>query len=167
MPHKIHNKNILLTAFCNTSAELLLKDIEDCMTLFLPNDKIKDSEMLIAAIANKKFDYVISFGQRPNMKDKVHIETTAKEDGLHINTNFDCIGLKQLFEKNGIASKISYNAGTSFCNKLYFGGLRYISENSLDTKMVFVHIPFEKNITDFYSFRRQVLESVRAYGQTN
>lgn len=34
------------------------------------------------------------------MKDKVHIETTAKEDGLHINTNFDCIGLKQLFEKN-------------------------------------------------------------------
>lgn len=56
--------------------------------------------MLISAIANKRFDYVISFGQRSNMKDKVHIETTAKEDGLHINTNFDCIGLKQLFEKN-------------------------------------------------------------------
>lgn len=188
--------NILLTAFRGTSAELLIKDIkkfkeaENCSeennlkyttncseernfkytnnyrTLILPNDKIKDSEKLIDVISREGFDYVISFGQRPNIKDKVHIETTAKDDELNINTNFDCDKLKQSFELNGIISKISHNAGTSFCNQLYLNCLKYIFQNNMETKMVFVHVPFKKNITDFDSFRKKlfnVIEDMENY----
>lgn len=153
--------NILLTAFRGTSAELLIKDISNYRTLFLPNDKIKDSEKLIDVISNENIDYVISFGQRPNIRNKVHIEATAKDGGFSINTNFDCDKLKGLFEGNNIISKISHNAGTSFCNELYLNGLKYISENKSDTKMVFIHIPFTKNIDDFDSFRRQMFNVIK------
>lgn len=158
------SKNILLTAFCGTSAEWLIRDTERYKTLFLPNDKIKDSEKLIKAITNEKFAYVISLGQRPNIRDKVHIETTARDAESAIATDFDCRKLKDLFEQNGIVSKISHNAGTSFCNQLYFNGLRYISRNSLDIKMVFVHIPFMKNITDFDSFRQRIFRAIEEIG---
>ena len=159
---KILHPNILLTAFCGTSAESLVKSTTAYKTLILPNDKIKDSEKLIDAILVEKPDYVISFGQRPNIKDKVHIETKAKDREFSIGTNFDYDKLKQLFEQNGIVSKISNNAGTSFCNQLYLNGLKYISQNKLNTKMVFVHIPFEKNISDFESFSMHFAKSIKS-----
>lgn len=154
------SKNILLTAFCGTSAEWLIKDTERYKTLFLSNDKIKDSEKLINTITNEKLAYVISFGQRPNIKDKVHIETTARDAESAIATDFDCRKLKDIFEESGIVSKISQNAGTSFCNQLYLNGLRYIFQNSLDIKMVFVHIPFMKNLIDFDSFRQRIFRAI-------
>lgn len=160
MTQNIHNKNILLTAFQGTSAEMLIKNTGEYKTLFLPNDKIKDSEKLIEVISNEKFDYVISFGQRPNIKNKVHIETTARDGEIQINTNFDCEGLKQLFEQNGMVTKISHNAGTSFCNEVYLKGLQYIFENDLETQMLFVHIPFAKNINDLDSFCKQILAAI-------
>lgn len=153
-------KNILLTAFRGSSAELLVRGIDQYPILILPNNKIKDSEKLIAAISNGSFDYVISLGQRPNIKNKIHIETTAKDRGAVIETAFDCDGLMRLFEKYNIVSKISHNAGTSFCNKLYWNGLEYISTNNLKTKMVFLHIPFAKNITDIDSFREHIFHAV-------
>lgn len=73
----VNNKNILLTAFYGSSSELLLKHTEIYKTLILPNDKVKDSERLIDTISKRKFDYIISFGQKPNIKNKVHIETSA------------------------------------------------------------------------------------------
>lgn len=155
MPEQ-QNKNILLTAFCGTSAELLIKHTKDYKTLLLPNDKVEDSEMLIDTIYKEKYDYVISFGQRPNIKNKVYIETIAKEREFSIKTNFDCVALKQLFEQKGIASQISHNAGTSFCNQLYLNSLKYILYNKLDTQMVFVHIPFVKNIDVLDDFCKRV-----------
>lgn len=155
-----NNKNILLTAFRNSSAEMLLQDIKSYKTLFLPNDKIRDSQILIDVIASKNFDYVISFGQRPNIKNKVHIETTAKDGDYHIDTDFDCENLNQIFAQKGVVSKISHNAGTSYCNQLYWNGLKYICTNHLDIKMVFIHIPYEKNITDFDSFAKQIFEVI-------
>lgn len=56
------NTNILMTAFRGSSAEYLLKRVNNCKTLFLPNDKVKDSEIVIETIVNEKFDYVICFG---------------------------------------------------------------------------------------------------------
>lgn len=154
------NKRILLTAFRGSSAELLVENIRDYRTLILPNDKVKDSKLLIDAVSSENFDYIISFGQRPNIKNKVHIETIAKDSELQIDTSFDCDRLKQLFEINGITSNISHNAGTSFCNQLYLNGLKYISQNNLDTKMVFIHIPFRKNIDDFNSFCKQIVDTI-------
>lgn len=109
----------------------------------------------------RKSNYIISFGQRPNIKIKVHIETTAKDGKLSISTNFDCDRIKGLLEQNSIISKISQNAGTSFCNELYLNGLKYISKNKLNTKMVFIHIPFKKNITDFDSFRNRLFNVIK------
>lgn len=151
---------ILLTAFQHTSSEWLIENSDQYLKLFLPNDKITDSEKLIGKITNEKIDYIFSFGQRPNIKDKVHIETIAQEGELTINSNFDCDALKSSFEKSGIVAKISHNAGTSFCNKLYFNGLQYIIKNGLDIKMVFIHIPFLKNITDPDCFRMQTFEAI-------
>ncbi len=156
------NKNILLTAFCGTSAKTLIKDTKDYKTLFLPNDKIKDSEKLINMISIEEFDYIFSFGQKPNIKNKVYIETTARNGEFQISTNYDYIKLKEIFEQNGIIAKISHNAGTSYCNTLYLNGLKYIAKNHLGVEMIFVHIPFEKNIFDFENFRKSVLESLHS-----
>lgn len=149
---------ILLTAFRGTSSDRLSRDIADYQTLILPNDKTWDSKMLIETIRGNDFDYVISLGQRPNIKNKVHIETVAKEGELQKSTIFDCEGMKMLFEENGIDAKLSHNAGTSFCNKLYFESLKFISENKTKTKMVFVHIPFEKNINDWEGFVQRFMQ---------
>lgn len=113
---KMKNVNVLLTAFHGTSAALLVEREHDYKTIIIPNDKVKDCEILIDVISNNKFDYVICFGQRPNIKNKVYIETTARDGEFYINTNFDYDKLKCLLEQNDIISKISHNAGTSFCN---------------------------------------------------
>lgn len=165
MTQKVSDKNILLTAFQGSSAENLLEGVRDYRTLILPNDKIKDSEKLIALMAGERFDYVIGFGQRPNIRNKIHIETTARDGEVSIDTDFDCEKLKQLLEREGMVTKLSRNAGTSFCNRLYLNGLQYISENELDTEMVFVHIPFMKNISDFDSFRKQIFAVLAAIDQ--
>ncbi len=160
MVHK-GRKNILLTAFRDTSAELLLKGFNEFQVLVLPNDKVRDSELLIEMLSKTHFDYVLSFGQRPNIKDKVHIETTARDSEVRLDTIFDCERLRLLFEQNGIPAKLSHNAGTSFCNKLYWNGLKYIAEHKLETKMVFVHVPFGKNIGKFELFQQGIYDTLK------
>ena len=150
------NCKILLTAFCGTSAERLLNQAHDVQTLFLPNDKVKDTALVIETIANEYYDYVFCFGQKPLIKDKVYVETTAKEFQLSIDTLFDCNELKCYFEENGITAKISHNAGTSYCNKLYFNCLRYVEQNKLKTRIVFIHIPFYENITNVDLFFKMI-----------
>lgn len=156
-------KRILLTAFRNTSAELLLRGVTEYATLLLPNDKAEDSRMLLGMISREKYDAIISVGQRPNIKNKVHIETTAKKDGAYLVTELDCEKLRSSFEKHGICAKISHNAGTSYCNALYWNGLGHLSCAETDTRMVFVHIPFVKNIEDLADFRRRFLLAVNEW----
>ncbi len=159
----VHNekKKLLLTVFKGTSSELLLKGGNDFPVLVLPNDKVRDSGLLIAMLSKIHFDYVLSFGQRPNIKDKVHVETTARGDELRLDTTFDCERLRLLFEQNEIPAKLSHNAGTSFCNKLYWNGLKYIEEHKLETEMVFVHMPFEKNIGAFEVFQQGIYNTLK------
>ncbi len=159
------NNNILLTAFCNTSAELLLKHKNNWKTLVLPNDKIKDSEILIDALARENFKYVFCFGQKPIIKNKINIETTARKDELTINTDFDCEKMRELFENINIDSKVSHNAGTSFCNRLYYNGLRYIIQNNMKTQIAFIHIPFKKNINDFNCFCDKIFNIIEIYNK--
>lgn len=42
---------------------------------------------------------------------------------------------------NNIEYSISKNAGNYLCNNIYYEGMRYIKDNSLDIKMIFIHIP--------------------------
>ena len=151
---------VLLTAFRGSSTEQLIKYANGFDTLVLPNDKVKDSEKLINKIIDGTYDYVFSFGQKPNIKNKVYIETTAKNGVISVETDFDCERLQKLFKSNGVAAKISHNAGTSYCNSLYFNGLSYIQNSKLKTKMVFVHIPFLKNIDDTDSFFAKIIDVI-------
>lgn len=190
-------KCVLLTGFRGTSSELLVKRAK-CSSLVLPNDKLLDSRLLFKELDRKNYDYVLSFGQKPNMKDKVCIETVARgadycgstndcagkncgsdmnycagtnnRDGtsyfgntnLGVNTNFEYRSLKAAFESRKIPARISTNAGTSFCNALYWNGLNYIFAEGLRTKMLFVHIPFYKNLSDPECFLEEILAAVEA-----
>lgn len=151
---------VLLTVFRGSSAEQLIKYAEEFDILILPNDKVKDSVILINRIADDIYDYVFSFGQRPNIKNKVHIETTGRNGLTSVKTDFDCEQLQKLFESNGITAKISHNAGTLFCNSLYYNGMNCIQQNNLKTKMVFIHIPLLKNIDNFDSFFTMIIDTI-------
>ena len=87
------NKKLTLLAFKNTSAELLVKGL-DFSTVFLPSDKIKDSE--------------------------------------------------------------SHNPGTSYCNLVYWNSLNYIKAQKLNCKLLFIHIPYEKNIDNILTLQEKL-----------
>lgn len=156
--------NILLTGFCGTSSELLIKKA-GYKFIILPNNRVIDSQLLIREISLQRYDYIFSFGQKPNIKDKLYIETTARNMAGRLNTNFEYANLKSAFEANDLTVLISDNAGTSFCNALYWSGLNYIYNKGMDTRMLFLHIPFCKNITDSESFFNRILTAIE-YLQT-
>lgn len=150
--------DILLTAFRGTSSEKLIRQIDSSKykKVLLPNNKEKDSEIVDKMISDGKYKYVICLGQKPIMKDKVAIETTAKCRDISINTSFQYIELKNILEENGIEVKISHNAGTSYCNCLYYNCMMHLKQKELNTKVIFIHIPMLKNITDSVFFPKLI-----------
>lgn len=151
---------ILLTVFRGTSSEKLISHyLAD--TLIIENDKKRCAEQIENAVKQGTYDIIFCFGQRPNIKDKVHIETQCQMGDSVLKTAFDCEALCRAFEQNGIASKLSHNAGTSYCNHLYYSGLS-ASENT-KAQIVFVHIPFEKNISDFDEFAMKIIKTVNEW----
>lgn len=53
----------------------MVEMIED--KLFLPSDMQRDEALLTASIAQKSYRYVICFGQKPVLQNKVKIERRA------------------------------------------------------------------------------------------
>ena len=49
--------------------------------------------------------------------------------------------MEKLFKENNINFLVSKNAGNYLCNNIYYEGLKYIKENDLKTKMIFIHVP--------------------------
>lgn len=145
---------ILLTAFKNTSSEVLVKSIKGYDNLILENDRAKSVKQLEQALQKEKYRYILSFGQRPLIKDKIYVEDKAVINGEALETSFDITRIQQAFENRKIKVKLSHNAGTSYCNNIYYYGMRIIAENYLNTKMVFIHIPFRKNISNSAVFFR-------------
>ncbi len=154
-------EKVLFTAFIGTSSELLVQT-SNYATLLLPNNKKKDAEKLFSLLQKETFDYIISFGQRANIKNKIHIETTGRNDGNSISTDVDVEYLRDLFMRNGIPAKVSHNSGTSYCNSIYWNGLTCIAKRKLNTKMVFIHIPFSKNIENMKCFRESIFQTIKA-----
>lgn len=153
-------RSILLTGFCHTSAEFLLTGVCNYDTLLLPNDLQNDGLLLAQQLQMKRYDLIICMGQRPNIKDKVHIETTARGKETVLKTTVDCENLARTFMGNGIPAKVSDHAGTSFCNALYLNGLRFIAEKDLNCRLVFVHIPFLKNMREPSLFQQRFLDVI-------
>ena len=146
-------KKLILLAFKNTSAELLVKGL-DFPTVLLPSDKIKDLEIARAEIG--KSEIVICFGQKPQIKNKICLEMIAKNQGEIIKTNFNIEPLKHLLETNNIIYTESYNPGTSYCNLVYWNSLNYIKAKELNCRFLFIHIPFEKNIDNILALQEKL-----------
>lgn len=140
--------NILYTAFNGktNSSKILLDYIEtdNCNKLYLRNSFTTSVKQLNSKIKNNNYDLIVSFGQASLDKDTIKIETTGKNNDFY-KTNYDYNYLKnRLEDKYNVI--ISNDAGNYLCNNIYYNGLKYIKENNLKTKMIFIHIPKIDNI---------------------
>ena len=140
--------NILYTAFKgkNNSSKLLLDHIDANNKLYLTNSFKTSVVELINKLKKNDYDLIVSFGQAPLDTDVIKIETTAK-DKLKYATSYDYRVLHNKLRK-GYEVIISNDAGNYLCNNIYYNGLKYIIENKLKTKMIFIHIPNKEKITD-------------------
>ncbi len=139
---------ILFTAFNGkeNSSKLLLDKINSNNKLYLKNSYITSVKQLEKEIKKNNYDLIISFGQACLEKDTVQIETKGILEKEY-KTKYDYKNLEnKLKEKYKV--KISSFAGKYYCNNIYYNGLKIITEESLKTNMIFIHIPLIKNITD-------------------
>lgn len=141
---------ILYTAFNgkdNSSKILLDKIIANKKDkLYLRNSFDTSVKQLINKLKN--YELIISFGQAPLDTDTIKIEVIGKKDKDLYKTDFNYSKIKEDIEKIGFKVKISEDAGNFLCNNLYFNGLKYIKENNINCKMIFIHIPKIENISN-------------------
>lgn len=146
---KKNNLQILYTAFIgktNTS-KILLDHINSLNKLYLKNSYSNSFLALKKALEHQKFDLVVAFGQRHLERDVIQIERVAKGEETSLVTTYDYdILVTKLKKKYKVV--ISDDAGEYLCNYLYFCSLKFLRENNYKTKMIFIHIPKVKNITD-------------------
>ena len=160
----INKSSVLLTAFRGTSSEKLVARFDDeYRKIILKNDKNASVEQLVNALENNKISYIFSFGQKPVIIDKIYIELAGRTGDTIYKTAFDTDRLNAVLSRNGFPVRVSSNAGTSFCNHIYACGLKYISENHYDAKMVFIHVPFEKNISDFEDYSHRLISALNDF----
>jgi len=139
--------NVLYTAFNgkSNSSKILLDAITASDKLYLKNSFNTSVIQLINKIKDNNYDLVVSLGQAPIEKDTIKIETRASMEDYY-ETNYDLYKLKSDIEKD-FKVIISDNAGNYLCNNVYYYGLKFINENKLNTKMIFIHIPKISNIS--------------------
>jgi len=154
-------RSVLIAFFAETSAESISNSfVYDKVAL--PGDKKEDVAILLNKLRDKDYDYIICIGQKPGIKDAVKIETEAHGD-ITLHSTADCDSLSALFEQNGIEAEKSVRPGNSFCNNVYWHGLNYLLENDKPSKMLFLHIPCEKNISDIGVFSQLTVEVINQF----
>ncbi len=138
--------NILYTAFNgkDNSSKILLDNIKtlDENKLYLRNSFITSVKQLQKKIKLDNYDLIVSFGQAPLEQDNIRIEVVGKNITEIYESDFDYSKLKEKLEKNNYKTDVSRDAGNYYCNNIFFNGLKYIKENDLKCKMIFIHIPF-------------------------
>ncbi len=162
----IDNNGILMTGFRGTSSEQFVKkQTVSHSRIILPNDKILDAKILLDQLQRspESVKYIFSFGQKPNIKDKIYIETAARSGSRYLYTEFAYDELHDAFRTEHIEVRLSDRAGTSFCNALYWNVLKYIYDQGLQTKMIFLHMPFRKNITASGDFYERIQKGIGNY----
>lgn len=139
--------NILIAGFKGNknSAKLLLDNLKTFSDkLYLDNDFEKSKEQLIEKLKTNKYNVVYAFGQKPLIKS-IYIEIIGQKENNKYLTNYDYQKLSSYLGKY-YKVKISENAGNYLCNNVYYEELKYIKDNNLNIKMIFIHIPCLKNI---------------------
>lgn len=144
--------NILYTAFNGkeNSSKILLDNIKvlNENKLYLKNSFFTSVKQLKNKIKLDSYDLIISFGQAPLEQDNIKIEIVGKNQDQIYESNFEYLQLKDKLEKNNYKTEISRDAGNWYCNNIFFNGLKYIKENNLKCKMIFIHIPFIDKISN-------------------
>ena len=131
-------KKILITVFRGTSSEALFQGT-DYDILVLPSNREEDKRLLIQTITSQlNPDYILSFGQKPLIKDRITIERQASLEGKTFETTFDVPRLCENFQKHGIPARESQNPGTSFCNSIYWNGLNYLATKEKENLFMFL-----------------------------
>ena len=146
--------NILYTAFKgkNNSSKILLDNIISNNKLYLTNSFVTSKLELQEELRKNSYDLIVAFGQAPLDNNSIKIETTATGNQKYV-TNYEYSTLRHILE-NDYNVIVSKDAGNYLCNNIYYVGLKYIYENSLNTKMIFIHIPKINKITDITKLSR-------------
>ncbi len=132
------------------SAKLVLDRIESKYSLeklYLENSFNISKNQLESRLKNQSYDLIIAFGQKPNTKS-IYLEQKACFNKDEFANDYDYGNLKKLLNSNGFTVKISNNAGNYLCNHIFYRGLQIIDNSKLNTKMIFIHIPSIKNISN-------------------
>ena len=147
---------ILYTAFkgSTNSSKILLDNIKSTHKLYLTNSFKTSVKELIKEL-NNNYDLIISFGQSPLDLDTIKIETTANGEEK-LKTNYDYNDLVSRLENN-YKIIIFNNAGNYLCNNIYYHGLKYIKDNNLKTKMIFIHIPKKDKISNIEKLTKSII----------
>ena len=143
--------SVLFTGFNgkNNSSCLLVDKIISNNKLYLRNSFITSVKELEKELVKNNYDLIISFGQADIEIDTIKIELIGRGE-MEFITNYDYSNIINKLELYGYRVLISKDAGNYLCNNLYYNGLKYISDNNINTKMIFIHIPKIKNISDIY-----------------
>lgn len=145
----------------DNSAKVLLDHLPDSIhKLYLENNKqVSVAQLLKAA---EKYDEIVMFGQKPVLKNKVSVERRAALNGERLCPDFDFEGI-QAFFADRYPLKFSDNAGTSYCNHLYYHAIKELSESNKN--LVFIHVPMLKNIADFSALTGAVQAYIEYLGK--
>ena len=151
---------ILYTAFKGktNSSKLILDYIVASNKLYLTNSFNTSVVELQNELKKSNYDLIVSFGQAPLDKDIIKLEVAAT-DKIKYFTSYDYSNLyNKLKEEYKVI--ISSNAGKYLCNNIYYYGLKFINDNKLKTKMIFIHIPKDDKITDIEKLAKMIKEGV-------
>lgn len=142
--------NILYTAFNgkNNSSKILLDRIDGNNKLYLRNSFITSVDSLKKELLKNNYDLIICFGEAYLSIDTIKIELVGKKDMMVYKTNFDYSYLVSKLKNDNYKVMVSEDAGNYLCNNLYYNGLKYLSDNNMNIKMIFIHIPKMINISD-------------------
>ena len=138
-------KNIILAGFDgnNNPARVITEKADiPCTKLILPNDKEKSAKLLLETIKETNAVCVIMLGQKPLIKDKIAVESTAKRGGDILHTALDCTVTVEKLRESGYSAYISHRCGTSYCNHIYYECLNSGANG------IFLHVPTLSNISD-------------------
>ncbi len=163
-------KKILLTGFepflnepINPSKELVLAFAKACDTVVLPVSYDRAWRVLQSHLLGQHYDFILMLGQAGERKaiglERVAINLqdteTADEDGVRrVQEKISDAGpdaflnplplrpWSQALQKMQLPVEISFTAGAFVCNSTYYQTFRFLKERSLQTQILFVHVPY-------------------------
>jgi pyrrolidone-carboxylate peptidase len=147
------------TLFCgfkgnDNTSKLLLDSLKTNNKLYLENNFNISVKQLLNKIGQSNYDCIIMFGQKPVLKS-ICLETLAKCQNVLFST-YNIAELKCHFDNLGYKVKTSENPGNYLCNNVYYQCLKYVDDNNLKTKVIFIRIPTVNNIFNIQRFANDI-----------